>query len=200
MLVGKRMTKNPVTVTSQDYLATAQSLMEAGGFRRLPVVENGRLLGIITDRDIRQHSGYLERTKINAAMTESPLTVTPETTLERAAQLLLDHKFGGLPVIEKGKLAGIITTSDILKAFLDVMGASEEGTTRIDLLLEGEGCDLAGASKYIAEQGGEILGLGTYREKWGEIQVFYIRLTAAAPDRLAASLQERGYTVLGVQQ
>jgi acetoin utilization protein AcuB len=200
MLVGKRMSKAPVTVTSQDSLATAQNKMRTGRFRRLPVVEDGKLLGIVTDRDVREHKGFLKQTKVNAVMTEKVVTVTPEITLEEAAKVLLKHKIGGLPVLEQGKLAGIITTSDIVQAFLDVMGASEEGVARIDLLLEGEGYDLSGATKTIAMEGGEILGLGTYRERWEENPVFYLRLRAADPDRIAGVLGEKGYTVLGVQQ
>ena len=146
MLVEKQMTKNPVTVTSQDCLATAQKKMHEGHFRRLPVVEDGQLLGIVTDRDIREHKGFLEQTKVNVAMTEKLVTVTPETNLEEAAKPLLKHKIGGLPVLEKGMLVGIITTSDILQAFLGIIGASEEGTARIDLTLGGGGNDLASAS------------------------------------------------------
>ncbi len=199
MLVGKRMSKQPVTVCPQDLLATAYQRMQQGSFRRVPVVEDGRLTGILTERDLRQHMGFLEQTKVNAVMTEKPLTVRPQTTLEEAAQLLLKHKFGGLPVVEEGQLKGIITTSDILQAFLDVMGASEEGTIRIDLLLEGEGYDLTSASKAIADEGGEILGLGTYREKWEENPIFYLRLQATNPDHIADMLKERGFTILGVQ-
>ncbi len=198
MLVGKRMSGNVVTLTPDDYLSTAQSRMWSGKFRRLPVVQDERLVGIITDRDLREHLGRLERTRISEAMTENPLTVTPETTLEEAAQTLLKNKIGGLPVIELGKLVGIITTSDILQAFLDVMGASVSGAARIDLLLEGTTQDLTGASKIIAEEGGEILGLGTYREKWGESHVCYLRLRTADPERLAKALEEKGYNVLGV--
>ncbi|MGH7773005.1 MAG: CBS and ACT domain-containing protein [Candidatus Binatia bacterium] len=198
MLVGKRMTKDPVTITPDDYLATARSKMQTGGFRGLPVMKDGQLVGIVTDRDLRQHIGYLEKTKVNTAIAEDLVTVTPETTLEEAAQLLLKRKIGGLPVVEGGKLVGIITTSDILRAFLDVIGASDESTIRIDLLLEGEGHDLADASKTIAEEGGEILGVGTYREKWGESPVCYLRMRAANPDHLAKLLKERGFTVLGV--
>ena len=199
MLVSKRMQKKPVTVTSQDHLASAQKKMKDGGFRRTPVVDNGQLVGIVTDRDLRQHLGYLEQTKVNAVMTEKLVTVLPKTTLEEASQLLLKHKIGGLPVVEDGQLVGIITTSDILHAFLDVMGASEEGTFRIDLLLEGDGHDLASASQIIATKGGEILGVGTYREKWEERPVFYLRLRGADPNQVAGVLKEKGYTVLGAQ-
>ncbi len=80
MLVSKRMQKKPVTVASQDHLASAQKKMKDGGFRRTPVVDNGQLVGIVTDRDLRQHLGYLEQTKVNAVMTERLVTVLPKTT------------------------------------------------------------------------------------------------------------------------
>ena len=198
MLVGKRMTKNPVTASPDDYLSTVQAKMERGGFRHVPVVQDGRLIGIVTDRDLRQHVGFLERTKVNAAMTENALTVTPQTTLEEAAQLLLKRKIGALPVLEEGELTGIITSNDILKAFLDVVGAGQEGTARIDVLLEGEEQDLATASKTISGEGGEILGVGTYREHWGESVVCYLRVRDGEPEHIAEALRQRGYTVLGV--
>ena len=113
--------------------------------------------------------------------------------------LLLKHKFGGLPVLQGDALVGIITTSDILQAFLEVMGASEEGTIRIDLLLEGNGNDLSAASQAIADEGGEIFGVGTYREKWEESPVYYVRTRASDPDRVVEGLKTKGFTVLGVQ-
>ena len=122
MIVGNRMTKEPITVDPDDLLIRASHKMQAGGFRRLPVVSAGRLVGIVSERDLREHRGYFEHTKINGVMTENPVTVTPATTLEEAAQTLVERQIGGLPVVENGRLVGIITTSDILKAFLDVMG------------------------------------------------------------------------------
>ncbi len=198
MLVGKRMSKKVETLTPDDYLSTAQSRMWKGGFRRVPVVQDERLVGIITDHDLREHLGHLDRTRIGEVMAENPLSVAPEATLEEAAQTLLKNKIGGLPVVDGGKVVGIITASDILQAFLDVMGASVSGTVRIDLILEGKRQDLTSASKIIADEGGEILGLGTYREKWGESHVCYLRLRTSDPDSLAKVLQEKGYNVLGV--
>lgn len=124
MMVGERMIQDPVSVTPQDTLATARAKMQAGGFRQLPVVEDGKLVGIVTDRDIRWNRKQMMITKVNAAMTKDLVTVTPETTLEKAAQVILQHKIGGLPVVKGERLVGIITTTDILKAFLDVIGAS----------------------------------------------------------------------------
>jgi len=197
MLVSHRMTQDPVTVAGDDLLIQARLKMQKGGFRRIPVVSDGQLVGIITDRDLREHAGYLDRTEVKAAMSKKLITVTPATTVEAAAQLLLKQKIGGLPVVGKGCLVGMLTTSDILQAFLDVMGASEETSTRIDFVLGGEGRGLAEASKIISQEGGEVLGVGTYRRKWGETPVCYLRLRSGDADAIARVLRERGFEVLG---
>ncbi len=100
-------------VSPRDTLAKAKTLMEAGGFRRLPVVEGGRLVGIITERDLRQHIGYLDATRVDGAMSGTPMTVPPYSSVQDAARLLLQHKIGGLPVVEGGRLVGIITERDL---------------------------------------------------------------------------------------
>src|SRR3989442_15927866 len=137
MIVGRHMSKNPVVIGPDDYLSSAQEMMKSGEFRRLPVVKDGSLIGIVTDRDLRQHIGFLEKTKVNAAMTENVITISPNDTIEKAAQLMLKRKIGGLPVIDEDRLVGIITTSELLQTFLDIMGASDEQTARIDLLMAG---------------------------------------------------------------
>ena len=124
MLISRLMTNSPVTVSPRDTLQAAMSLMARGKFRRLPVVEGEQLVGIVTDRDIRAHQGYLHSTKVTAAMTSDPMTVTPKQTVEDAARLMIAHKIGGLPVVEDGKLLGVVTTTDVLRAFLSVSNAS----------------------------------------------------------------------------
>ncbi len=119
LLVMTYMSRNPVTVTPRDTLIDAQGKMNAGSFRRLPVVERDRLVGMLSDRDLGPHSGHLAETRVTAAMSENPVTTTPAAPLETAARLMLDTKLDSLPVVEDGKLVGIITTSDILKAFLE---------------------------------------------------------------------------------
>ena len=200
MLVGKKMTKATVTITGDELLSEAQEKMRQGRFRRLPVVSDGKLVGIVTDRDLRAHTGYLERTKVNGAMTEKVRTVSPSTTLEEAAQIMLKLQIGGLPVVDNGQLVGIITTSDIMTAFLDTMGASQPASTRIDFILEGEEHGIIEASRVVSREGGEILGIGTYREKIGENPVCYLRLLSGNADQIAASLRRAGFDVLGVHQ
>ena len=196
MLVRHRMTPNPTTVSPQDLLATAQEKMTAGHFRRVPVVQNGTLVGILTDRDLRRHVGAEERTRVGAAMSETPLTVSPQTTVEDAVQLMLKHQISGLPVIENGKVVGIITTSNVLHAFLEMTGAATQDSVRLDLLQTEKGGDLAAAATLINEIGGEVLGVGTYREPWSEQSVFYLRLRGVDAAAASAALQNKGYTVL----
>jgi acetoin utilization protein AcuB len=198
MLVAKRFTGNPETVGPEDYLSKAESKMEQGNFRRLPVVEDGKVVGIITDRDLREHRSDLERTKVGAVMSRNVMTVTPRVTLEKAAQLMLSHKIGGLPVVDDGQLVGVITTSDILQEFLDTLGASEEDSFRIDLVM-GEGHDLSLASKIIRDAGAEALGgLGAYRETWDGDRIGYLHVRSKEPNRIANLLEEQGFKILGV--
>ena len=130
MKVGDRMTKTPMTVSPAETLAIAQEKMQAGGFRQMPVVDDGRLVGIITDRDIRKHGRHMIVAKVQAAMTENLITAAPSTPLEEAARLLLHHKIGALPVVDREHLVGILSTSDILQAFIDLVATSREPSAR----------------------------------------------------------------------
>ena len=125
MHIANWMTRNPSFITPQDTLAQAKKMMDDGHFRRLPVVENGKLEAIITERDLRQHWGYLDSTKVSAAMTSGPVTINPDVKVEDAVQLMLKYKIGGLPIVEEGKLIGILSTSDVLRALLEVLRATE---------------------------------------------------------------------------
>ena len=76
MLIANCMTRNPVTVTPEDNLAQAKALMDSGKFRRLPVMEKGKLVAMLTERDLRTHWGYLAATKVDAAMSSNVITIT----------------------------------------------------------------------------------------------------------------------------
>ncbi len=115
-VVERWMTRNPVTVTLADKLTVAATRMSEGGFRSLPVVEGDKLVGIITDRDLRAHVGYHDHTEVKLAMTEPVLTIAPDTPVQEAARLLRERKIGALPVVEEGRLVGIVSTVDVLEA------------------------------------------------------------------------------------
>ena len=120
MKVGERMTQNPTHVRLSDTLATARTIMQAEGFKHLPVVETKRVLGVITDRDVRQHADRLDQTLVETAMAADPATVSPDTTIEEAASVMLVRRIGCLPVVLNGGLVGIVTTTDLLRALLDI--------------------------------------------------------------------------------
>ncbi|HYB90508.1 MAG TPA: CBS domain-containing protein [Candidatus Binataceae bacterium] len=198
MIVRQLMTKEPFTVAPTDTLERAKSIMEAGRFRRIPVVAGTQIVGIISERDIRQHAGHLAHTLVDAAMTQAVVTVTPSTTIEKAANLLLDRKVGGLPVVDDGRLVGIVTTTDIIRAFVKMLGIAEEGVSRIDLNLAGEMGETAEVIGLIGPDVGAVLGVGTYRADWDGSQVCYIRIRSGAARRVADILTENGYKVLAV--
>jgi len=195
MFVRERMTPNPVIIGPQAMLSTAQEYMTVGHFRRLPVVTEETLIGMLTDRDIRRYVGAEERTKVHAAMTETPLTVPPGMTVEEATQLMLRDQISGLPVVDGSKLVGIITSSDILNAFLEMTGASTPNSVRINVLPK-DGGSLADAAKTLEAAGGEVLGVGTYREPGENRRGFFVRIRGLDAAVATTALRKSGYTVL----
>ena len=198
MLVRHRMSHPPVTISPSASLASARATMQAGHFRRLPVEDAGQLVGIVTDRDIRGQAGIEARTRVNMAMTAPAVTVSPDTPVEEAAGLMLTKQIGGLPVVEAGRVVGIITVSDVVQAFREVLGATTDGSVRIDLVEEGSSLKLPVAADCITDLGGTVQGVGTYLEPKGKQDVFYIRFCGIDKDAVRTALQAKGYTVLGV--
>lgn len=147
MCVKKIMTQNPVTVAPHDSVRWVIHLMKKGGFHRLPVVEEGRLVGIVTDRDVRlatdspvvledycldaylREKWYdewpLDNIRVEACMTPEPITVTPDTSIEEAARLMRDRHIGCLPVMQGEELVGIVTKTDVMNCFIELL---ENGT------------------------------------------------------------------------
>jgi len=120
MKIAERMTPNPTSISPRDTLAAARALMNAEGIRHLPIVEAGYLIGMLTEREIRPHAGFLDSTRVNAAMVADPVAIAPSARVADAATLMLERKVRALPVVADGRLVGIITTTDILRAFLDL--------------------------------------------------------------------------------
>jgi universal stress protein A len=117
-LVSAWMTRHPVTAAPDEKLSALHGKMVQGRFHSIPIVRDGVPIGIVTDHDIHAYSGSLDDTVAATTMSEALITVSPSTTLREAARLLCERKIGSLPVIEEGKLAGLITTTDILGALI----------------------------------------------------------------------------------
>ena len=127
-MVRDWMTPDPITMEPSGTLPEALALMAERNIRRLPIIEDGRLVGIVTRGDLRgaqasdatslskfELNYLLERVTLESIMTRNPVTVTPETTIQDAASLMLRRKISGLPVMKNGRLMGIITESDIFR-------------------------------------------------------------------------------------
>lgn len=145
MLVGRRMTTDPKTVSPEDTLARAAAIMRESRINHLPVVEAGKLAGILSDTDIRNVSLPGEAAPAGAAPKETVRLVrdamktevwslTPEDSVEDALLIITRQKFGALPVLSGERLVGIITKIDLLNAFVDVLGLQEVGL-RIEVFL-----------------------------------------------------------------
>jgi acetoin utilization protein AcuB len=130
LTVNDLMTVIPNTVTPGTTLRQVIELMKIQACRQLPVMENGKLVGIITDRDVRlvmnsplvlhgrwQDDEILDKMTAENCMTPDPMTVTPETPAYQAANMLSSYKFGALPVVDNDALVGIITVTDFLNYF-----------------------------------------------------------------------------------
>lgn len=139
LTVADIMTWNPVTVQRATPLGEVIGLMKTHACRQVPVVEDGQLIGIVTDRDIRlamnsplvlhersADLNLLNTTTAEVCMTPSPLSVEASAPATQAAALMRRYKFGGLPVLERGRLVGIVTVSDILGSYITLLNAQEK--------------------------------------------------------------------------
>lgn len=145
MFIRIWMNEPVVTVHPKQSIGEARDLYAEHGIRRLPVVEDGILVGILSPGDVerafpsifdsegaKEYDYLAANTEIRAVMTSSPVTVSPDDTLVMAARKMRKNKIDGLPVVEEGKLVGIISITNVLDAFLEIMETDKEGT-RFDL-------------------------------------------------------------------
>ena len=147
MFVANRMTKHPVSVTSNATIGEVDRLMKKHKFHRMLVIDNGKLVGYLSDRDIMRVTpspatslskfeirALLDKLSVKDIMQTKVVTVNEDATIEEAALIMYQNKVGGLPVIsEVGAVVGIITATDILKTFVDVMGLPRGNKTRMTL-------------------------------------------------------------------
>jgi acetoin utilization protein AcuB len=195
MQVSMWMTPAPFCATMNDLIDTVATAMQRGGFRHVPVVDaDGRLIGILTDGDLREQKGYLSVTKVSAALSEPAIAVTPDDPLERATQMLLDRRIRGLPVIDaERRVVGILTTTDLLRGLLSGIGGSE-GTARIDVSLPEPGRGFAEVVRAIEAAGGAVLGLGVINTGTSPAQRFFVSVSAGSAAQALSAVQAAGFT------
>jgi len=141
MLVKNWMSKNVVTIDANDAMQDAMRVLKEHGIRMLPVMKKGKLVGIVTDRDLKKASAsdattleihellyLLTKIKVNDIMTRDPIAVPPDYTVEETAQVLLDSKISGAPVVDDyGQVVGIITQTDLFRVLISLTGIGNGG-------------------------------------------------------------------------
>lgn len=174
MLVGERM-KHPVITLPPDMpINEALNFMRKEKIRRTPVVQGGKLLGIISEKDLLNASpssattlsvwemNYLvSKIPVSEVMKKNVLTVTEDTPIEEAARVMADNKIGALPVLRGGNIVGIITETDLFKLFLEMMGARESGV-RVSALIHEQRGQLAKITQAISNAKGNFVAFGQF--------------------------------------
>ena len=194
MIVRDLMVPDPITIVSTSTIRKAIELMKDNSIRHLPVVtKSNRLKGFITLADLKQGllPSMLTDVSLSDLMVKNPLTVHPEDDIEIAAQLIYEYKIGGMPVVKDGKVVGIITESDILRAFIDMMGMITE-SSRVDVVIGDEPGKLKKALQIIQDNNGNILSIGLSPSK-SLNKIYYIRLSPCKTDGIKEALEKANF-------
>jgi len=209
----ERIRRIPVTVDPDASFFKARDYIHVMGFRHLPVVDkNDRLVGIVTDRDIREAassdaaslsihelSNLLAKLKVSAFMTprKKLITITPDTLIEEAVQLMHDHKIGCLPVLEGDKLYGIFTEADALDHLVDVFGLKQAGT-RLTIALEDKPGTMVGVLEIFKKHNINVISLVSPSFMVKGKRVAAIRIGTEKYEPIVKDLEKAGYPVLSV--
>ncbi len=199
MQVKNQMSKEVVTIPPDTSILRAIEIMHQKSIRHLPVVEEGELVGLVTEGDLRQASllSLVDKVSIDDVMIKNPVAVSPDASIEEAARLVYRHKIGGLPVVVGRKLVGIITIVDILAAFIQFLGILKS-SSRIDMILGGKPHAFGEVSAVFHSHRAEIISVGMSNHKDRKKRVYYFRVGKCATKPIVNELREKGYKVLSV--
>lgn len=213
MLVGERMTRDPITILPDSAVDDALKLMRGKRIRRLPVVDRkGKLVGIVAEKDLLNASPspatslsiweihyLLARLTVEEIMTRKVITVQEDTPLEEAARVMSDNKIGGLPVVRGDKVVGIITETDMFEIFLELLGARTRGV-RLSMLVPEQPGVLAALTCAIANCGGNVVSLGTFQGNAPENRRVTMKVSGISKAATLAALENTGANVLDVRE
>ncbi len=208
MRIRDMMTKNPITVDSETLVIDAQKIMKENNIRRLPVVDKGKVLGIITKHDLLEASPspatslsvhelnyLLSKMKVKEIMKKNPVTLTPDTPFEEALKIGQDNRIGSFPVVENGKLVGIATESDIVRFLTRALGIREEGSR---ITIEGLGGKLTDLEKIISivnQHNTVVLSMISLPRPEKKDWMIVLRLRTTSPDPIVRDFKKAGFNV-----
>ncbi|HEY7139695.1 MAG TPA: CBS and ACT domain-containing protein [Methylomirabilota bacterium] len=196
LLVRDVMATDLVTVRPHETARHAYRLMRDHRFRHLPVVEDGRLVGILSDRDLRPVllSPGLARARVRELMSEDLTIVSPDALVEEAASLLVVKKIGCVPVVAHGRLVGLVTETDLLAVLVELLGLLTQ-STRLDVGVAGGPDAYERIVEVIRAHDGRIISVGAVPGSEGKT-VFSVRLEPCDPHPIVDALRKAGFEVL----
>lgn len=208
MKIKDVMTKNPITADSETLVVDAQRMMKENNIRRLPIVDKGKLVGIVTKHDLLEASPspatslsvfelnyLLSKMKVKEIMKKNPITLTPDTPFEEGLRIGQEKKIGSFPVVENGKLVGITTESDIIRFVTRVLGIKEEGSR---ITIEGLGGKLGDLEKIVSianQHHTVILSMMSLTKPGNKDWMIVLRLKTNDPDPIAKDFKKAGFNV-----
>jgi len=174
MFVGERMSRPVISVSPDAAINDVLAMFRKEHIRRAPVMKGGKLVGIVSERDLLNASpspvttlsvwemNYLiSKVTVSRVMSKKVITVDQDTPIEEAARIMADKKIGGVPVVSTGKVVGIITETDLFKILLELMGARQKAL-RVTATIEDKPGQLARLTKAVAESGGDFISFGMF--------------------------------------
>jgi acetoin utilization protein AcuB len=207
MLVKKKMNRDLVTVSKDDPMTLAKKILKENKIRHLPVVDGKKLIGLVTNMDIRKAEAspatslevrelnyLLDRIKVSEIMTRKVITISPEHSVEDAATILQEKKIGCLPVVENGNLVGMLTENDVMQFVIEVMGMEEKGT-RMEVLLGDQPGPLADLTKIIKDHNVNIVSLITDKAEEAGKRIVTLKLKTFYFEPIRKSLEAAGFKV-----
>jgi acetoin utilization protein AcuB len=207
-VVDKWMTRDVITVPPHEKIIDAFELMQGRGIRHLPVIEDGELKGLVTDRDIRlalipspvstpedrmYHLGALER--VDEIMATDLITVAPTTTIEEAAKLMAQYKIGAVPVVGQGTLVGILTETDILSVFIEML-ETIQSSSRLDVVLGDKPSALDEVYHLLQSNQARVISVSMSPEETTGPPIYSFRIERTSLEPLVHKLEKAGYRVV----
>lgn len=207
-VVEQWMTREVITVPPHEKIIDAFELMQARGIRHLPVIEDGELKGLVTDRDIRlalipsplatpedrvYHLGALER--VDEIMATDLITVAPSTTIEEAAKLMAQYKIGAVPVVSQGQLVGILTETDILRVFIEML-ETIQSSSRLDVVLGDKPSALDEVYRLLQSSQARVISVSMSPEETAGPPIYSFRIERTPVEPLVHKLEKAGYRVV----
>lgn len=189
------MVHDPITITVHATIPNALELMKSNSIRHLPVIDSkNQFQGLLTMADLKQAllPSMLSDLSLADLMIKNPITVSPEDDLEYAARLIYKHKIGGLPVVRQRMLVGIITETDILRAFIDMLGIIGN-SARLDVET-GKGSGLNKAIQIIHDHGADIINIGLTAQHTGN-RTYHFRLSPCNLKPIKKALEKERFVV-----